>query len=56
MANILSRAVTFLRDTLSGRRRLARYTDPESHRRTPNVPTSPTVERYRPPDIGGGPF
>lgn len=57
MANILSRAVTYLRDGLSGRRRLARYNDPEAHRRGPNIRDSKTVERYR---AGGsnnpGPF
>ncbi|AEW98321.1 hypothetical protein [Streptantibioticus cattleyicolor] len=60
MTNILSRAVAFLRDGLSGRRRLARYTDPEAHRRGPNVRDSETVERYRGTAVGRstdlGPF
>jgi polypeptide deformylase len=47
MANILSRAVTYIRDGISGRRRLERYNDPEAHRRGPNVRDSRTVEQYR---------
>lgn len=56
MADFFRRALTRLRDTLSGRRRFARYTDPEAHRRGPAIRPSRTLENYRPHDTGGGPF
>lgn len=57
MKNLLTRTVTLIRDTLSGRRRLARYGDPEAHRRGAYNPDSAIVNHYIPsngvPPMGG---
>ncbi|MBY8882555.1 hypothetical protein [Actinacidiphila acidipaludis] len=58
--SVFGRVVAFVRDSVSGRRRLARYADPEAHRRGPNVRDSRVVEEYRGRDLSRrndlGPF
>ena len=56
MRKFLSKAVTAVRDTVSGRRRMAKYDFPEAHRQRPNVQDSSVVTHYRPtgnPPFGG---
>ncbi|WP_405591193.1 hypothetical protein [Streptomyces sp. NBC_01190] len=48
MKHLLTRTVTLIRDTMSGRRRLARYQDPEAHRRAAHNPDLAIVKHYIP--------
>ncbi|WP_329135623.1 hypothetical protein OG552_22345 [Streptomyces sp. NBC_01476] len=60
MKKLLGRTITFARDTLSGRRRLAKYTHPDAHRGGRFNPDAAIVDHYRPsppiPPIGGPGF
>jgi hypothetical protein len=48
MRKLLGRAGTLIRDTVSGRRRLARYTHPDAHRAGGYNPDQAIANHYRP--------
>jgi hypothetical protein len=48
MKSLLGRAFTWLRDTVSGRRRLARYNHPAAHRHSEPNRDAGIAEHYRP--------
>jgi hypothetical protein len=47
MRKLLGRAGTLIRDTVSGRRRLAKYTHPDAHRAGGHNPDESIVRHYR---------
>ncbi|MFJ9818561.1 hypothetical protein ACIRU3_25540 [Streptomyces sp. NPDC101151] len=57
MNALLTQAATFIRDTVSGRRRLTKYGDPEAHRRPRHDRDAGLANHYIPssnfPTVGG---